>query len=65
MPRMASNSLKRRITRLQLARAKADDGRSGPSSTLLDLLKKLEGMSKEQLGEVRAWRGGLRDQFVD
>ena len=56
MPRMASNSLRRRITRLQLARAKADDGRSGPSSTLLELLKKLEGMSKEQLGEVRAWR---------
>ena len=65
MPRMASNSLKRRITRLQLARAKADDGRSGPSGTLIDLLKKLEGMSKEQLGEVRAWRVGLGDQFVD
>ena len=61
MPRMASNSLKRRITRLQIARAKADDGRLGPSSTLLDLLKRLEGMSKEQLGEVRAWRVGLGD----
>ena len=61
MPRMASNSLRRRITRLQLARAKADDGRSGPSSTLLEFLKKLDCMSKEQLFEVRAWRVRLGD----
>ena len=61
MPRMASNSLRRRITRLQLARTKADDGRSGPSKALLDLLNKLEGMSKEQLLEVMAWRVGLGD----
>ena len=61
MPRMASNSLRRRIARLQLATAKADDGRSGPSSTLLELLTKLQGMSKEQLLEVRAWRAGLGD----
>ena len=61
MPRMASNSLRLRITRLQLARAKADDGRAGPSSALLELLTKLQGMSKEQLLEVRAWRVGLGD----
>jgi hypothetical protein len=61
MPRMASNSLRRRFARLQLATAKADAGRSGPSRTLLDLLKKLEGMGKEQLLEVRAWRVGLGD----
>ena len=61
MPRMASNSLRRRIARLQLAKVKADDGRSGPSSTLLELLAELQGMSKEQLDEVRAWRVGLGD----
>ena len=61
MPRMASNSLRRRITRLQVARVKADDGRAGPSSTLLALLTKLQGMSKVQLLEVRAWRAGLGD----
>ena len=61
MPRMASNSLRRRITRLKLARTKAADRRSGPSRTLLDLLQKLESMSKEQLVEVRAWRVGLGD----
>ena len=65
MPRMASISLMRRITRLQLARAKADDRRSGPSSTLLELLTKLQGMSKEQLVEVRAWRVRLGEQFGD
>ena len=53
--------LRRRITRLQLARAKADNGRSSPSSTLLELLAKLQAMSKEQLFEVRAWRVGLGD----
>ena len=61
MPCMHSNSLRRRITRLQLARTKADDGRSGPSRTLLDLLKKLEGMSKEQLLEFMARRVVLGD----
>ena len=61
MPRMASNSLRRRIARLQLATAKADDWRSGPSSTLLELLAELQGMSKEQLDEVTAWRVGIGD----
>ena len=61
MPRMASNSLRRRIARLHLARAKATDGRSVPSKTLLDLLTKLQGMSKEELGEARTWRVGLGD----
>ena len=61
MPRMASNSLRRRITRLQLAWTRPDDGRAGPSSALLELLMKLQGMSKEQLLEVRAWRAGLGD----
>ena len=61
MPRMTSNSLRRRIGRLQLMRAKDSDGRSIPSKTLLDLLTKLQGMSKEQLAEVRRWRVGLGD----
>ena len=58
---MTSNRLRHRIGRLQLQRAKTDCGRSIPSKALLALLKDLEGMSKEQLGEVRAWRVGLGD----
>jgi hypothetical protein len=58
---MASNSLRRRIARLQLATAKADEAFSGPSDVLLDFLTTLNGMSKEQLAEVRRWRVGVGD----
>lgn len=64
MARMAAGSLKRRISCLH-RRTEADDLRAGPSMALLDLLSKLEGMSKEQLHEVKAWRDGVGDQFGD
>ena len=54
MSRIASNSLRRRIERLKLMRVKATDGRSIPSKTLLDLIKRLEGMSKEHIIEIKA-----------
>ena len=62
MPRIASNSLRRRIERLKLMRAKATDGRSIPSKTLLDLIKKLEGMSKEHIIEIKAQLPGSRSK---
>ena len=65
MPRMASNSLRRRIGRLQRQTANADDLRSGPSEGLLDLLAKLNAMTKEQLHEVKACCDGVGDQFGD
>jgi hypothetical protein len=64
MVRIVAGSLTRRISRLQLLTG-ADNIRSGPSAELLDLLSKLEGMSKEQLKEVTAWRDGIGDQFGD
>ena len=63
MPRMASNSLRRRIGRIQRQTANAGYLRSGPSEGLLDLLAKLNTMTKKQLHEVQAWRDGVGGHF--
>lgn len=62
MARYAAGSFRRRISRLRL-RTRNDDLRCGPSTALLDLLAKLDVMSKEQLYEVKNWRDGIGDQF--
>ena len=62
MPPLASNRLRRRIERLQLMSAKATDGRSVPSKTLLDLINKLEGMTKEHIMEIKAQLRGSRSR---
>jgi hypothetical protein len=61
MTTIASNSLRRRIGRLRLLSAKSDEAFSGPSDVLLGFLTTLNGMSKEQLAEVRRWRVGVGD----
>ena len=47
MVRIVAGSLRRRISRLQL-QTEAENLRAGPSTALLVLLAKLEGMTKEQ-----------------
>jgi hypothetical protein len=50
---------------LQRQTANAGYLRSGLSEGLLDLLAKLNAMTKKQLHEVKAWRDGVGGHFGD